>query len=583
MQKLRPYIMPGLLLFHLMLLCVMIFIAPEVGDKEFSLVDVTVLSMVFSSLFLTALWAGLGSEPWALRIPGCGALAALYWVGFRILLERMSLPLGGDELVVFPPVAWVVLVGLLLCLRVIPFLKWRIVLNPSPSEAADSRPLTYSLTHGILIVVATWGGVFVLLKDSHLWSTFELRTLEQTATALEMCWFAAITGAVLLPVTRLCVGLTLTRLADWMFYRRRWTLPLLVAVVLGAAIITLFRVGPPPESLAELLRSIFLLSLILVVQPTAALLLMGNSGYRLAPRSKPPEAASGNLSGLSSKSAEVSPVGGLPSGLRGAHVAALAALLVLFCALVPTGVLRHHKITMSFRMISEHDTNDAGEITSLALRPFVTNAQLVYLKGLTNLQTLSLYGTRITDAGLVHLEGLTNLQTLSLDYTQINDAGLVHLKGLTNLQELSLRNTQTSDAGLVHLKGLTSLKKLFLRSTRITDMELLHLKGLTNLEYLRLENTRVTDTGLAHLEELTNLKSLSLDGTWGVTDDGLLRLKGLTNLQALNLGTTAITDAGLVHLKGLTMLEKLSLDHTQVTDAGVAELHKALPECEIDH
>ena len=44
--------------------------------------------------------------------------------------------------------------------------------------------------------------------------------------------------------------------------------------------------------------------------------------------------------------AEASPVGVLPLGLRGAHVAALAALLVLFCALVPTGVLYYHEIRM---------------------------------------------------------------------------------------------------------------------------------------------------------------------------------------------------------------------------------------------
>ena len=30
----------------------------------------------------------------------------------------------------------------------------------------------------------------------------------------------------------------------------------------------------------------------------------------------------------------------------------------------------------------------------------------MHLKGLTNLQTLNLYGTQITDAGLVHLKGL---------------------------------------------------------------------------------------------------------------------------------------------------------------------------------
>jgi len=36
-----------------------------------------------------------------------------------------------------------------------------------------------------------------------------------------------------------------------------------------------------------------------------------------------------------------------------------------------------------------------------------------------------------------------------------------------------------------------------------------------------------------------------------------------------------------VHLKGLTILQELSLYDTKVTDAGVAELKKALPNCKI--
>ena len=44
-----------------------------------------------------------------------------------------------------------------------------------------------------------------------------------------------------------------------------------------------------------------------------------------------------------------------------------------------------------------------------------------------------------------------------------------------------------------------------------------------------------------------------------------------------------ISDAGLVHLKGLTKLTYLYLTNTQVTDAGIAGLKKALPNCAINH
>ena len=44
---------------------------------------------------------------------------------------------------------------------------------------------------------------------------------------------------------------------------------------------------------------------------------------------------------------------------------------------------------------------------------------------------------------------------------------------------------------------------------------------------------------------------------------------------------TQITDAGLVHLKALTELQELNLRDAKVTDAGVADLQKSLPNCKI--
>jgi internalin A len=43
------------------------------------------------------------------------------------------------------------------------------------------------------------------------------------------------------------------------------------------------------------------------------------------------------------------------------------------------------------------------------------------------------------------------------------------------------------------------------------------------------------------------------------------------------IDNTAVSDAGLRHLKGLTRLELLQLYNTGITDAGTAEILKALP------
>ena len=55
----------------------------------------------------------------------------------------------------------------------------------------------------------------------------------------------------------------------------------------------------------------------------------------------------------------------------------------------------------------------------------------------------------------------------------------------------------------------------------------------------------------------------------------------MTNLSSLYLWGTQVTDAGLVHLKGLTNLICLELAEARGTDAGVAELQRALPNCKI--
>lgn len=58
----------------------------------------------------------------------------------------------------------------------------------------------------------------------------------------------------------------------------------------------------------------------------------------------------------------------------------------------------------------------------------------------------------VTDAGLVHLKGLTELQSLDLMATNVSDAGLEHLRGLTRLQSLNLMATKVTDAGVKDLQ-----------------------------------------------------------------------------------------------------------------------------------
>ena len=62
----------------------------------------------------------------------------------------------------------------------------------------------------------------------------------------------------------------------------------------------------------------------------------------------------------------------------------------------------------------------------------------------------------------------------------------------------------------------------------------------------------------------------------------MAHLKPLTKLELLILSGTGVTDAGLKELVVLKELWGLSVTGTRVTAAGAAELHKALPKCQID-
>ena len=130
-----------------------------------------------------------------------------------------------------------------------------------------------------------------------------------------------------------------------------------------------------------------------------------------------------------------------------------------------------------------------------------------------NIIEISLFGDRVSDASLVRLEGLANLQVLRLCHTQVSDVGLARLRGFTILRLLDLECTPVSDAGLAHLEGLANLKMLYLTDTKVSDAGLAHLKGLTNLQKIWLGHTRVSDAGLVHLNGLTNLQKIWLGHT----------------------------------------------------------------------
>jgi hypothetical protein len=123
---------------------------------------------------------------------------------------------------------------------------------------------------------------------------------------------------------------------------------------------------------------------------------------------------------------------------------------------------------------------------SIGRPPTLSASGLVNLKGMTQLQTLDLNGSKVTDAGLTHLIALPRLDFLSLANTAVSDSGLAHVSGLPRLQTLNLIGTHVTDAGLAPLYRLTKLQMLELHGTNVTDAGVDELqKSLPNCKIIR--------------------------------------------------------------------------------------------------
>ena len=191
---------------------------------------------------------------------------------------------------------------------------------------------------------------------------------------------------------------------------------------------------------------------------------------------------------------------------------------------------------------------------------------------LSNVCTLSLWGTKVTDEGLGFVAGrLTQLNILSLSGRPVTDDGLKHLREMKALHSLDLSGTRISAAGLRHLDGLTRLDSLYLADTGLTDDALQHIEPLSALEYLGLSGTRITDEGMKRLGKLTRLRSLSLSGRQ-ITNESVKHIADLPQLWNLSLSGTRITDEGLMHLPKLKRLSRLFLRGAQVTSSGLSHL-----------
>jgi hypothetical protein len=161
---------------------------------------------------------------------------------------------------------------------------------------------------------------------------------------------------------------------------------------------------------------------------------------------------------------------------------------------------------------------------------------------------LYLSNTGITDEGLRHLAGLPVIEDLkignmdprqdpvaaSLPQNTITDASLIYLRGLTSLRSLGLYGLPVTDEGLDVLKDLPNLGGLYLDRTKVRGPWFGRLKSLPGLALIYLDGSTMTDEGLGYLKGASNLQMLSLVDI-PLTAQGLNHLISLPKLNRLDI------------------------------------------------
>lgn len=194
---------------------------------------------------------------------------------------------------------------------------------------------------------------------------------------------------------------------------------------------------------------------------------------------------------------------------------------------------------------------------------------------------------KLTNEGIRSLAGLEWAYNLNIHgNSKLTDYAF--LKGMPNLRSIYAMDCPLDDTSIANMKGLTKLEKLAIGSNFqnwVTDDGLENLKAMKFLVGLDILGTRATDIGLGHIKSLRNLTSLAI-GNQGIkteiTDAGLANLAGMGKLEELIIVNVAATDASLEIIKKLSQLKRIQLVRTGISEAGIASLRMALPNCKVE-
>jgi hypothetical protein len=217
---------------------------------------------------------------------------------------------------------------------------------------------------------------------------------------------------------------------------------------------------------------------------------------------------------------------GVIAGLVVAIVGLLAAIAVpAFYQLRESWLLEASGFSVMWNI--DEDNWMSGGVTTVNYRQRSSwlsgsrDLDLKILPRLLNVDTVSLAECDVTVQGLDSLRGLKHLKVLSLlrlnhlrhgsSVTGLSDACLIPIQGLSQLQDLTLAGNRITDNGLALIAGLHELQSLDLTATDVTDAGLVHLQSLKKLKNRSLGGTLATPQGARALQSALPGLEVSFD------------------------------------------------------------------------
>ena len=191
-----------------------------------------------------------------------------------------------------------------------------------------------------------------------------------------------------------------------------------------------------------------------------------------------------------------------------------------------------------------------------------------HLGHITTLESLNVISTKFSDEWMPHVAKLTHLKTLRfVNNGKLTDAGMVQLAGLKDLESFSFVGTAITGRAYAQFDGFTKLVKVSHRGSSIDDEGLKELcDHLSNLEYISLAHAKFTDAGAPNLAKLTKLKGLDI-GSSKATPEALVHIAKLP-LEFLELGDNFGSAASIPVIKNVATLRRVTMTHiSKITDA----------------